>query len=89
MTVVSVEKRVQNVGHNVTWVPKKWLGEQTKLLNSCNQRKNLTFGLVTNINFVVYRLVRDSALVIVLAQILRAYKSDFDLFYIYQLITQR
>ena len=39
MTVVSVEKRVQNVGHNVTWVPKKWLGEQTKLLNSRNQRK--------------------------------------------------
>ena len=43
---------------------KKWLGEQTKLLNSRNQRKNLTFGLVTNINFVVYSLVRDSALVI-------------------------
>ena len=52
---------------------KKWLGEQTKLLNSRNQRKNLTFGLVTNINFVVYSLVRDSALVIVLAQILRVY----------------
>ena len=43
---------------------KKWLGEQTKLLISRNQRKNITFGLVTNINFVVYRLVRDSALVI-------------------------
>ena len=59
---------------------KKWLGEQTKLLNSRNQRNNLTFSLVTNINFVVYRLVQDSALVIVLAQILRAYLSDFGLF---------
>ena len=44
---------------------------------------------MTNINFVVYRLVRDSALVIVLTKILRAYQRDFDLFYINQLITQR